>query len=130
MIPIVPDSMEELISGTSKAILGTPDVFPFLAELDRRGVKWEKYATTQSSFYLQFHEPQAFIHRISPTPLLMVVGDNDLCIPTNTQLAMYAKALEPKRLHVVRGAGHFDVYYGKAFEENIGVQLDFLKTIF
>ncbi len=130
MIPVVPDSMEEVMSGTSPAILATPDVFPFLAELDRRNVKWEKYATAQSLFYVQSFDPRAFIRRVSPTPLLMVVGDQDVCIPPNLQLGMYAQALEPKKLHVLRGAGHFEVYYGKAFEENIKVQLDFLKEIF
>jgi fermentation-respiration switch protein FrsA (DUF1100 family) len=129
MIPVVPESTEEAESGTSQAILSTPDVFPFLAELDRRGVKWEKLGTLQSLFYMQSHEPRSFIHRISPTPLLMVVGEQDLCVPTNLQLAMYQQAQEPKKVHVVRGVGHFGVYYGAAFEENIKVQLGFLNEV-
>lgn len=127
MVPVFPDSIEEVEQGTSQAILSTPDVFPFLSELDRRNVKWEKFATLQSLFYLQGHEPMTFISRISPTPLLMVVGEHDLCIPTNIQLAMYEKAQEPKKVHVIRGTGHFGPYYGAAYEENIQVQLQFLK---
>lgn len=127
MIPVVPDTLEEVENGTTQAVLGVPDVFPFLAELDRREVKWEKYATLQSLFYMQGHEPIAFISRISPRPLLMVVGENDLCIPSNVQLKMYEHAQEPKSVHVLRGCGHFDPYYGAAFEENIRVQCEFLK---
>jgi fermentation-respiration switch protein FrsA (DUF1100 family) len=129
MVPVVPDSIEEAESGTSQAILNTPDIFPFLAELDRRGAKAEKLATLQSLFYMQSHEPRSFIHRISPTPLLMVVGEQDQCTPTNMQLAMYQQAQEPKKLHILRGVGHFGGYYGDAFEENIKVQLEFLKAV-
>ena len=127
MVPVIPDSMEEVEKGTSQAILATPDVFPFIAELDRRHVKWEKYATTQSLFYLQGHEPITFIHRIAPRPLLIVVGEDDLCIPTSRQLAMFEKAQDPKKVHVICGTGHFGPYYGQEFEENIREQLKFLK---
>jgi fermentation-respiration switch protein FrsA (DUF1100 family) len=129
MIPVVPDHVEEVENGTTQAVLGIPDVFPFLAELDRRNVKWEKYATLQSLFYMQCHEPKAFISRISPTPLLMIVGEQDLACSTRAQLAAYAQALEPKKLHVLRGIGHFGLYYGSEFEENIKVQLQLLKEI-
>lgn len=49
----------------------------------------------------------------------MVVGEHYICMPPYLQLAMAAKAFEPKKLHVVRGAGHFEVHYGEHFEENI-----------
>ena len=130
MIPVVPDSAAEVESGTSQAVLNTPDVIPFLAEIERRGANYEKFATLQSLFYMQSHMPIAFVRRVSPTPLLMVVGEEDLCIPTNLQLAMYQEAQEPKRVHVVHGSGHFGVYYGTAFEGNVVVQLEFLKEVF
>ena len=84
----------------------------------------------QSLFYMQSHEPIAYVHRISPRPLLMVVGEHDECIPTNLQLKMFARAQEPKQVHVIRDAGHFDLYYGEKFEENIRVQLEFLRELF
>ena len=127
MVPITPESIEEVESGVSQAILACPDVFPFLAELDRRGVPWERHTTAQSLFYLQSHDPRAFIHRLSPMPLLMIVAAQDKCISPNSQIEMFSRALEPKKLHVLRGAGHFDVYYGQPFEENISVQLNFLE---
>ena len=129
MIPVIPNSFEEVEKGVSQAVLRTPDVFPFLAELERRGVKVEKFATLQSLFYMQAHEPKAFITRVSPTPLLMVVGEQDWCIPSNLQLAMYHQAKEPKRLHVMRNVGHFGGYYGSDFEGNIKAQLEFLKEV-
>ena len=56
---------------------------------------------------MQGHEPMTFIDRIAPRPLLMVIGEDDLCVPTSLQLAMFKKTQEPKRLHVIRGTGLF-----------------------
>lgn len=127
MLPVNPETMEEALSGTSQAILPDPDSIAFVAEMDRRGYKHEKTATLQSALALILHEPVAVIHRIAPIPLLMVIGSRDVTIPTRTQLGMYSKALEPKRLHFVKNAGHFELYFGEAFENNICAQLEFLK---
>lgn len=63
---------------------------------------------------------------ISPTPLLMVVADNDQAAPTDLALKAYAKALEPKSLHIVR-AGHFEVYAGNKLQEVLEAETDFLR---
>jgi fermentation-respiration switch protein FrsA (DUF1100 family) len=130
MIPVIPESMDEIESGTSQAILKSPDVFPFLEELHRRGLQEERVVTLQSLLHVQAHEPKTFISRVSPTPILMIVGDQDLCIPSDTQLAMYELAQEPKELHILQGVGHFGVYYGQGFEKTIKIQLEFLKGVF
>lgn len=129
-IPIFPSSREELQSGTSKAILQDASGFDFTAELDRRGDKWEKTVTVQSVTYAAMHEPGAYIHRVSPASLLMVVAAKDIIVNTAKQLSVYQSALEPKRLHILQDAGHFDPYFGPRFEENIKVQLEFLSSIF
>lgn len=56
------------------------------------------------------YNPVDFIERISPTPLLMQVAEKDSVTPTDLALTAYARALEPKALRIVPGAGHFDVY--------------------
>ncbi|KAL1595998.1 hypothetical protein SLS60_009689 [Paraconiothyrium brasiliense] len=127
LVPVTPETMEEAMSGTSKAILKDPGAIPFIREVDRRGYHREKMCTMQSAVALVLHEPRRNIHRIGPKPLLMVVADSDATIPTPSQLEMYNLALEPKRLYVLTGAGHFDLYYGEPFEKNISAQLNFLK---
>ena len=57
----------------------------------------------------------------------MVVSENDSSIPTPQQHAMFQLAREPKKLAVLRGVGHIDVYSGKAFDENISIQVKFLR---
>ncbi len=54
-------------------------------------------------------EPALYISRVSPRPLLMIVGRNDLLTTPDLALAAYADALEPKKLVILDG-GHFDPY--------------------
>ena len=54
-------------------------------------------------------EPAAFIDRIAPTPLLMIVPLDDTMTPAEDALSAYARALEPKRLVTVPGT-HYAVY--------------------
>jgi fermentation-respiration switch protein FrsA (DUF1100 family) len=55
------------------------------------------------------YEPGAWIGRVSPTPLLMVVAVEDTITVTDLALTAYERALEPKRLQLIPG-GHFDAY--------------------
>lgn len=55
------------------------------------------------------YEPGTWISRVSPTPLLMVIAGNDTVTLTDTGLAAFEQALEPKRLQMIPG-GHFDLY--------------------
>ncbi len=43
-------------------------------------------------------EPMKYIDRISPRPLLMVNGKNDISIPAANTMALYNKAKEPKEI--------------------------------
>jgi len=55
------------------------------------------------------YEPAAYIARISPTPLLMVVAREDHLTPAHLAIDAYERAREPKRLVILPG-GHFDAY--------------------
>jgi fermentation-respiration switch protein FrsA (DUF1100 family) len=66
------------------------------------------------------------VHRISPTPLLMTVAENDVLCPTDIALETYAQAREPKELHILPG-GHFDGYTGDNFKINADRQVEFLR---
>lgn len=76
---------------------------------------------------LRAHPAAAWIHRISPTPLLLSVAAHDAVTPTATTLEAYNRALEPKELHMFEG-GHYDAYAGfPNFENCVKVQADFFK---
>lgn len=72
------------------------------------------------------YDPSAWIHRISPTPLLMTIAEGDVLTPADIALAAYSRAREPKELNLLPG-GHFDGYTGKNFERNAGKQVEFLR---
>ncbi|MGW9134288.1 alpha/beta hydrolase [Streptomyces sp. NPDC055681] len=70
---------------------------------------WENRVTVRSTRVARMYEPGRFAARVSPTPLLMVVGETDTVVGSDLALATYERALEPKRLQIIRG-GHFDPY--------------------
>lgn len=73
---------------------------------------WENSVTVRSTRAARMYEPGAWVSRVSPTPLLMVVALNDTITVTDVALAAYERALEPKRLVTIPG-GHFDPYVGQ-----------------
>lgn len=89
LIPVTPETLEEAQSGHSHAVLGSVDAFNFDQATASHGGDRKNEVTVQSMLNLMSHEPQAFIHRIAPTPFLMVVSENDSSISTPQQLAMF-----------------------------------------
>jgi uncharacterized protein len=73
---------------------------------------WKNEVTLRSTRAARMYEPGAWVTRVSPTPLLMVVASNDKVTVADLALAAYERALEPKRLALVPG-GHFDPYLGQ-----------------
>lgn len=70
---------------------------------------WENAVTLRSIRWSRMYSPGAFIERVSPTPLLMLVAQRDHITVADLALKAYQQALEPKRLVLLKG-GHFDPY--------------------
>ncbi|WP_165979467.1 alpha/beta hydrolase [Paraburkholderia guartelaensis] len=77
--------------------------------LDLGDASWQNTVTLRSTFAARIYEPGAWVSRISPTPLLMVIANDDRVTMTDLELEAYERALEPKRLTLVPG-NHFDPY--------------------
>lgn len=65
---------------------------------------------------LSFH-PEWVVDKIAPRPLLLITTDDDRLVPPEESEALYAKAGEPKKLVVLKGYGHYEVYAEPAFGE-------------
>ena len=78
--------------------------------------------TLRSTRAARIYEPGQWISRVSPTPLLMIIGLTDTITLTDTGLAAYERALQPKKLVTIPG-GHFDAYLSY-FEQSSGVARD------
>jgi fermentation-respiration switch protein FrsA (DUF1100 family) len=73
------------------------------------GGTWTNEVTLRSTWAARMYEPGAWISRVAPTPLLLVVARDDRLTVTDLALAAYERALEPKELALIPG-GHFDPY--------------------
>lgn len=86
---------------------------------------WENSVTVRSTRAARMYEPGAWIARVSPTPLLMIVALQDTITLTDLELAAYERALEPKRLVTIPG-GHFDPYIAR-FDQSSAAALDWFN---
>ncbi|KAK4539441.1 hypothetical protein LTR36_010918 [Oleoguttula mirabilis] len=109
-IPVVHENPLEMSS------LPSPDSYQFFSTWEKKS-NWKNDVTVKSVELLRANDPSHCIHRISPTPLLMTVAQNDVLTPTDLALEAYSRAREPKQVHIIPG-GHFDAYSGSNFERN------------
>jgi fermentation-respiration switch protein FrsA (DUF1100 family) len=87
----------------------SPEAVAFYSQPVPEGVQYENKVTVRSSRAARMYEPGQWVSRVSPTPLLMIVGLADTVTLTDTGLAAYQRALQPKKLVTIAG-GHFDAY--------------------
>ena len=100
--------------------LPTADSWEWFTETGKkRAPAWRNEVTLQSVELFTEYEPGAYIERVAPTPLLMVVAAKDHLTPADLALEAYARGLEPKRLEILPG-GHFEAYVDPGFEQASG----------
>src|SRR6516165_916415 len=73
---------------------------------------WENSVTLRSSRAARMYEPGTWVSRVSPTPLLMIVGLHDTITVADLALSAYEQALQPKQLVTIDG-DHFDPYLAR-----------------
>lgn len=61
--------------------------------------------------------PEWVVDKIAPRAVLFITTDDDRLVPPEESIAMHARAGEPKKLVVLRGYGHYEVYVEPAFSE-------------
>lgn len=61
--------------------------------------------------------PEWVVDKIAPRPILFITSDNDRLVPPAESEHLYARAGEPKKLVVLQGYGHYEVYAEPAFTE-------------
>lgn len=93
--------------------LPTQDSCTFFSAWEKKCC-WKNEVTVRSIEAFRAYNPAHLIHCISPSPLLMIVQENDCITSTDLALKAYAQALEPKKLLLLK-RGHFDAYVGENF---------------
>ena len=72
---------------------------------------------------LQFH-PEWVVDKIAPRPILFIATDDDRLVPPEESVSLYEKAGEPKKLVILKGYGHYEVYVEPAFSEVMAATVD------
>src|SRR3989454_9835114 len=67
--------------------------------------------------------PEGIVDKIAPRAALFITTDDDRLVPPEESAALYARAGEPKRLVVLKGYGHYEVYKEPAFGEVMAATL-------
>ena len=71
--------------------------------------------------------PEWIVGKISPRPILFITSDNDRLVLPEESEQLYAHAGEPKKLVVLKGYGHYEVYTEPAFSEVMDAALDWYQ---
>jgi fermentation-respiration switch protein FrsA (DUF1100 family) len=102
--------MKAVSDGSEQALMPSPEAASYYLEANRTiAPNWRNQVTVESLEKMMEHDPTYAIHLISPTPLLVVVAENDQALPTPLTIKAFERAGDPKRL-VNLPCGHTDVY--------------------
>ena len=91
------------------SVLNTPDAYEAMMTQAAGAPDWINQVTLESLENYVEYVPTANIELISPTPLLMVLAEQDYIIPVALARAAFDRAGGPKKLEVIP-CGHFEVY--------------------
>ena len=91
------------------AALGAPGAYEAMMKYASVAPTWNNQLTLESLENYVEYTPTATIELISPTPLLMVLAEQDSLIPVELARAAFDRAGDPKSLQVLP-CGHFEVY--------------------
>jgi pimeloyl-ACP methyl ester carboxylesterase len=68
--------------------------------------------------------PEWVVDKIAPRASLFITCEKDLVVLPEESEELFRRAGEPKRLIVLKGCGHYDVYFGKVFHEVMKSTID------
>ncbi len=102
-IPVVAED------GTAPCVLPGKESWDFFSASMARAPSYRNEITLRSGEMAREYEPGSWVHRMSPTPLLMIVADEDTLTPTDLALDAFERARHPKKLLLLSG-GHFVPY--------------------
>jgi dipeptidyl aminopeptidase/acylaminoacyl peptidase len=104
---LIPDRQSaELAAAARRQVSGAVDTIPL------------EFVDDTLSF-----NPEWVVDRIAPRPILFITTDNDRLVPPAESEALYARAGEPKKLVMLKGFGHYEVYAGEALRQTMAAAM-------
>ena len=109
---------------TPAAIPGS-ETAEWVTTVDKEGI-YPNEITLRSLDLMRSYEPMSFIEGIAPTPMLMIIADQDTQTPVAWQKEAFELAGEPKKLITLSGR-HYDPYT-LLFEESLEAALSWFQA--
>jgi fermentation-respiration switch protein FrsA (DUF1100 family) len=107
------DRLDRLAGKPPRMVKALSDDNMFTRMPPECSVNLDTHVTERTMEMYAEYEPAIFIERIGPTPLMMIITDQDTLTFTDQELAAFARAREPKKLVIVHGdhrVVYFDAY--------------------
>jgi len=71
------------------------------------------------------YSPEWQVKKISPVPVLIICGENDMIVPAHHSSILYKEASEPKGLWIVKGRRHVEAFAEKEIRDRF---VEYLKS--
>lgn len=134
---ILMDKIKMVLTGTpyyipvvgkpgSTAILKTPECWDGYMKLVPEGSNYTNLVPARILGIMGSYNPTSVADQVQ-CPALIVAAEHDSLIPVELPKHMAEKI--PKGIFKSLNANHFAPYTGDAFEENIGLQIEFLREV-
>lgn len=105
------DRAQRVLTGASqrvdRALIAPPD--PAAAAAHAASPRRPALSLESAEAIIEFN-PEALADRLTPRPLLMMVAEADMRVPSDVSLPAFYRAGEPKTLVTFESAAHHDVY--------------------
>lgn len=107
---------------------GGVEAYNFMVNVKERGApSFENRTTIQSYYKIAMWQPWGLLQYINPTPVMMIVPDDDKISNPDDQKRIFNSFEGPKRLVTASEKGHLDVLSGKGSYELMSKQLSFIR---
>jgi alpha-beta hydrolase superfamily lysophospholipase len=105
-------------------ILNDPDSVAFFGQAMKELPQLRTEVPLETAEATLEYRPEEVVGRIAPRALLLIAAEFDVPTPADEFRSVYAKAGEPKKLVVIEGIRHYDIYQGKPFERSVQEALE------
>lgn len=94
-----------------------PEMEADLNQLAAEHPEWRPEITFESMLDIIEFKPESYAHLISPRAAMWIYVDADLLVPVTEGKSYFAKARAPRKLVILEGIKHKDVYAGPGLEK-------------
>jgi len=109
-------------------ILADPESKAFFDDASKNLPGLKTQVTLETLEAILEYEPELVADRIAPRALLLLAGELDTVTPADEFRSVFARAGEPKKLVVLPGIRHYEIYHGEPLERSAREAVDWFTA--